>query len=404
MTEHRHPFADGPTRGPSDDAVRRAGGPRRRWRGLTCARRSRPGTAPRRTRTPRCSPRDRPVSRRSHPCQRRAGPRGAPAASRPAADGVPLPSAPGGRRGRSRRSTLAPPGARRPRPGRSRPSPRHRRRRGSRWTSSRAPRRPPRGRPGAAGRRVGAPLTDLPSPTAASARSARRAVDRPAARRGGRPGLRPRRPDRAGEPGSAAPHRPDRGRAARLFGLASPARRRSRRRRPAGARRRRPRAGARCSAGTCPAATCGRRPRRAGDSAPRPTGAERRWIAELERMARVGTWTYELATGDAAPQRHPARSSTSTVGIEPDGSRVGPVEGEQVALLCRGCASAQRPRDHQVELALPGVRLSCRAEVECGPDGGTRPPDRRRARRHQPARPRGRVPGTPPAASPTSPP
>jgi PAS domain-containing protein len=31
---------------------------------------------------------------------------------------------------------------------------------------------------------------------------------------------------------------------------------------------------------------------------PRPDhGAERRWTAELERMARVGTWRYELATG-----------------------------------------------------------------------------------------------------------
>ena len=56
------------------------------------------------------------------------------------------------------------------------------------------------------------------------------------------------------------------------------------------------------------------------------------------------------------------------IGVEPDGSG-GPVEGEQVALLVRSLRGDTGLRDHEAELALPGVRLSCRAEVEFGPDG-----------------------------------
>jgi diguanylate cyclase (GGDEF)-like protein len=101
---------------------------------------------------------------------------------------------------------------------------------------------------------------------------------------------------------------------------------------------------------------------------PRPDhGAERRWTAELERMARVGTWRYELATG-TLHRSEPLQELYRNIGVEPDGSG-GPVEGEQVALLVRALRVGAGPRDHQAELALPGVRLSCRAEVELGPDG-----------------------------------
>ena len=96
-------------------------------------------------------------------------------------------------------------------------------------------------------------------------------------------------------------------------------------------------------------------------------GAERRWTAELERMARVGTWRYELATG-TLHRSEPLQEIYGERGVEPDGSG-GPVEGEQVALLVRSLRAGAGLRDHQAELVLPGARLSCRAEVEVGPDG-----------------------------------
>jgi diguanylate cyclase (GGDEF)-like protein len=95
--------------------------------------------------------------------------------------------------------------------------------------------------------------------------------------------------------------------------------------------------------------------------------AARRWTAELERMARVGTWRYELATG-TLHRSESLQELYRGMGVEPDGSG-GPVEGEQVALLVRALRIGTPTRDHQAELALPGARLRCRAEVELGPDG-----------------------------------
>jgi diguanylate cyclase (GGDEF)-like protein len=95
--------------------------------------------------------------------------------------------------------------------------------------------------------------------------------------------------------------------------------------------------------------------------------AARRWTAELERIARVGTWRYELATG-TLHRSESLQELYHEMGVEPDGS-AGPVEGEQVALLYRSLRAGAPARDHQAELRLPGVRLSCRAEVELGPDG-----------------------------------
>ena len=94
--------------------------------------------------------------------------------------------------------------------------------------------------------------------------------------------------------------------------------------------------------------------------------AARRWTAELERMARVGTWRYELATG-TLHRSESLQALYRATGVEPDGSG-GPVEGEQVALLVRALRSGTAT-DHRAELALPGVRLSCRAEVELDPEG-----------------------------------
>jgi diguanylate cyclase (GGDEF)-like protein len=93
----------------------------------------------------------------------------------------------------------------------------------------------------------------------------------------------------------------------------------------------------------------------------------RHWTAELERMAKVGTWRYELATA-TLHRSAPLQELYREIGVEPDGSG-GPVEGEQVAVLVRALRGEAGLRDHEAELALPGVRLSCRTEVELGPDG-----------------------------------
>ncbi|MHA6792961.1 EAL domain-containing protein [Pseudonocardia bannensis] len=103
--------------------------------------------------------------------------------------------------------------------------------------------------------------------------------------------------------------------------------------------------------------------------------ADRRWTAELERMARVGTWTYELSTATLT-RSETLQELYRSVGIAADGApgragaHGGPVEGEQVALLCQSLRSGARTFDHHVELRLPGDRmLSCRAEVERAADG-----------------------------------
>jgi len=94
-----------------------------------------------------------------------------------------------------------------------------------------------------------------------------------------------------------------------------------------------------------------------------------REAAELEQVARVGTWSFELSTAKLW------RSETLDelyrfVGVVPD--RVGStlVEREQVALLCQRLSSGGAPAEHHLELRLPGNQLlSCRAEVECAGDG-----------------------------------
>ena len=93
------------------------------------------------------------------------------------------------------------------------------------------------------------------------------------------------------------------------------------------------------------------------------------WAAELERLARVGTWTFELATSTLN------RSETldelyRSAGVDPDGGGSAPLEGEQIGVLCQALRSGAPAGDHHVELQLPGDRmLSCRAEVECDEDG-----------------------------------
>ena len=126
--------------------------------------------------------------------------------------------------------------------------------------------------------------------------------------------------------------------------------------------------------------------------------AARRWTAELERLARVGTWSFDLATGvlhrsETLEELYRALGSTPT-------RSGGAVEGGQDALRAAWLRSGTPPADDRAELHLPGVRLSCRAEVEWTRTA-PRAAHRRRPRHHGAARDEARA-GTRPAASPTS--
>jgi diguanylate cyclase (GGDEF)-like protein len=93
------------------------------------------------------------------------------------------------------------------------------------------------------------------------------------------------------------------------------------------------------------------------------------WTAELERLARVGTWTFELATS-TLHRSETLQELYRSLGVDPDGAGTAPVEGPQVAMLCQGLRSGSRNTDHHVDMQLPGNRmLSCRAEVERAEDG-----------------------------------
>jgi diguanylate cyclase (GGDEF)-like protein/PAS domain S-box-containing protein len=104
------------------------------------------------------------------------------------------------------------------------------------------------------------------------------------------------------------------------------------------------------------------------DAPPAPV-VDPAWATELERLARIGTWSFDLATSTLE------RSGTldelyRAVGVDPDGDGSLPVEGEQVAALCEELRAGNPDADHHIELQLPGAgMLSCRAQVERGPDG-----------------------------------
>ena len=65
---------------------------------------------------------------------------------------------------------------------------------------------------------------------------------------------------------------------------------------------------------------------------------QRRWTAELERMARAGTWRYELATG-TLHRSESLQALYRAMGVEPDGSG-GPGRGR--AGRAAGPRAAQR--------------------------------------------------------------
>ncbi len=98
--------------------------------------------------------------------------------------------------------------------------------------------------------------------------------------------------------------------------------------------------------------------------------AEQRWTSELERMAGVGTWTYELATATLT-RSETLQELYRSVGLLGDGQVPAgdTVDEEQVAWLCQALRSGTGADDHQVELPLAGDRmLSCRAEVQRAAD------------------------------------
>ncbi|WP_255621275.1 bifunctional diguanylate cyclase/phosphodiesterase [Pseudonocardia sp. DSM 110487] len=93
------------------------------------------------------------------------------------------------------------------------------------------------------------------------------------------------------------------------------------------------------------------------------------WAVELERLARIGTWSFDLATS-ALERSGTLDELYRSVGVDPDGGGCQPIEGEQVAALCEELRAGNPAADHHVELQLPGDRmLSCRAQVERGHDG-----------------------------------
>jgi diguanylate cyclase (GGDEF)-like protein/PAS domain S-box-containing protein len=120
------------------------------------------------------------------------------------------------------------------------------------------------------------------------------------------------------------------------------------------------------------------------DAAPPVTSRDdhERQLAELRKLARVGNWSYDLRTGSL--HRGPALLDLyREVGIAPDAQPSGPIELEQVALLCatlrdktqRAAGEGTKvPRGdtHHVEhrTAPPAERvLSCRASVERNAEG-----------------------------------
>jgi diguanylate cyclase (GGDEF)-like protein/PAS domain S-box-containing protein len=108
-----------------------------------------------------------------------------------------------------------------------------------------------------------------------------------------------------------------------------------------------------------------------------------RQIAELRRLARVGNWSYDLRTGGL--HREPALVELyRDAGIEPDTQPAGPIELEQVALLCKalrgalqrgsvdpGLEPGEQDSHHIEHRTAPPIErvLSCQARVERTPAG-----------------------------------
>jgi diguanylate cyclase (GGDEF)-like protein/PAS domain S-box-containing protein len=107
-----------------------------------------------------------------------------------------------------------------------------------------------------------------------------------------------------------------------------------------------------------------------------------RQLAELRKLARVGNWSYDLRTG-SLHRGQALMELYREVGIAPDAQPSGPIELEQVALLCATLrdktqraagegTEVPRGDSHHIEhrTAPPAERvLSCRATVERNAEG-----------------------------------
>ena len=211
-------------------------------------------------------------------------------------------------------------------------------------------------------------LTPIGTPN----RSCCSARSRAAAGRAGA-GLRRRRPDPAGQPGAAAAGRPGprrlrRRRRRRCPGCSSPSWCSAPTTTPGCCARTAAGSGCGWSAGSC---------RRAGSpaallvelgAAGEPAAARQLRRRPLDRRAGAAAAgrAVELRAGQrpAAPHRHPRTSCTARSGSTRT-RRSRASEREQVACCARACATATGPRQHHVQVPLPGAgTLSCRAEVE----------------------------------------
>jgi diguanylate cyclase (GGDEF)-like protein/PAS domain S-box-containing protein len=110
------------------------------------------------------------------------------------------------------------------------------------------------------------------------------------------------------------------------------------------------------------------------DAAPAvsPRDDKDRQIAELSRVARAGGWSFDLRTG--ALHREPALVELyQAIGFTPDSRPTGPIELEQVALLCEWLRTepARADAGHQVEhrVGSPERPLRCTARVERSAEG-----------------------------------
>lgn len=97
---------------------------------------------------------------------------------------------------------------------------------------------------------------------------------------------------------------------------------------------------------------------------------DRTWAAELERLARVGTWSLDLATGVVARSDTLDELYRATGVTDAELDPAGGVERRQAEALCAALRAGVVDPDDHAELRLAGdVLLSCRAEVERADDG-----------------------------------
>lgn len=98
-------------------------------------------------------------------------------------------------------------------------------------------------------------------------------------------------------------------------------------------------------------------------------GVRDRWTTELERLARVGMWSMELAEGTLV-RSESLEELYRSAGVDAEAGDVAVLETDQVKALYQALRDGEQCGDRYAELLLSDDRLlSCRAEVEYTPDG-----------------------------------